>query len=125
MPKENNDIGDDHMAYQFLRFPGGKAKAVTLSYDDSTKDDIRFLETINKYNLKCTFNLVSHWIGREAHTDKEFIKDNIPITISKFYEKDILSSNPSWFSFFADEGFGHATGFDRHNQGSGRFCLCQ
>ena len=65
------------MAYQFLRFPGGKAKAVTLSYDDSTKDDIRFLDTINKHNLKCTFNLVSSWIGREAHTDKEFIKENI------------------------------------------------
>lgn len=38
-------------------FPGGKLKALTLSYDDDTIHDIRFAEIINRYNLKCTFNL--------------------------------------------------------------------
>lgn len=47
------------MRYKFMRFPGGKAKAVTLSYDDGCKDDIRFSDTISKYGLKCTFNLNS------------------------------------------------------------------
>ena len=34
------------MKYNYLRFPEGKAKAITLSYDDGSKDDIRFLEII-------------------------------------------------------------------------------
>lgn len=41
----------------FMRFPGGRKKAFTLSYDDGVKADIRFLEIINKYGLKSTFNL--------------------------------------------------------------------
>lgn len=45
------------MRYRFLRFPGGKEKAVTLSYDDGKPDDIRFSEIISGYGLKCTFNL--------------------------------------------------------------------
>ena len=45
------------MKYRFLRFPEGKQKAVTLSYDDGCKEDIRFSDVITKYGLKCTFNL--------------------------------------------------------------------
>ncbi|MBQ7399704.1 MAG: polysaccharide deacetylase family protein [Clostridia bacterium] len=41
----------------FMRFPEGRKKAFTLSYDDGVKSDIRFLEIINKYGLKSTFNL--------------------------------------------------------------------
>lgn len=45
------------MRYQFLRFPGGKSKAVTFSYDDGVKQDIRFSEILNQYGLKATFNI--------------------------------------------------------------------
>lgn len=65
------------MKYNFLRFPGGKAKAVTMSYDDGVKDDIRFLETINKYKMKCTFNLVGNNVKNEIGLSKEFIKENM------------------------------------------------
>ena len=47
------------MEYRFLRFPGGKFKAVTLSYDDGLHADIRLSETISKYGMKCTFNVCS------------------------------------------------------------------
>ena len=47
------------MRYRYLRFPNGKAKAVTLSYDDGNRHDIRFSDTISEYGLKCTFNLTS------------------------------------------------------------------
>jgi len=65
------------MKYNFLRFPGGKAKAVTFSYDDGSKDDVRFLDVINKYNLKCTFNLVGELVGSEERLTKDYIKENI------------------------------------------------
>ena len=44
------------MRYQFIRFPEGKAKAVTLSYDDGCRQDERFVEILNRNGLKCTFN---------------------------------------------------------------------
>lgn len=40
-------------------FPENKMKAFTLSYDDGVAQDERFVELINKYKLKCTFNLNS------------------------------------------------------------------
>lgn len=40
-----------------LVFPGGKEKALTLSYDDNCRDDIRFTELLKKHNVKCTFNV--------------------------------------------------------------------
>ena len=38
-------------------FPEGKAKALTMSYDDGKLEDIRLLEIFNKYGIKGTFNL--------------------------------------------------------------------
>lgn len=50
---------EKEMRYKFMRFPGGAAKAVTLSYDDGCAADVRFSDTISKHGLKCTFNLNS------------------------------------------------------------------
>ncbi len=47
------------MRYMFLRFPEGKFKAVTLSYDDGVYSDVKFAEIIGKHGLKCTFNINS------------------------------------------------------------------
>jgi len=40
-------------------FPGGRKKAVTLSYDDGITQDKRLVSIFNKYDLKATFNLNS------------------------------------------------------------------
>ena len=37
----------------------GKAKAFSISYDDGVLQDVRFVELMNKYSLKGTFNLNS------------------------------------------------------------------
>ena len=47
------------MSYNFLRFPGFKQKAVTLSYDDGVRGDIKLVKILNEYGLKCTFNVNS------------------------------------------------------------------
>ncbi len=41
----------------YICFPEGKAKALTMSYDDGKEEDIRLLEIFNKYGIKGTFNL--------------------------------------------------------------------
>lgn len=45
------------MAYFYLRFPEGKKKAVTFSYDDGCPQDLRFSDILTKYSLKGTFNI--------------------------------------------------------------------
>ena len=41
----------------------GMKKAITFSFDDAVTQDIRLIELLNKYNLKCTFNLNSKLLG--------------------------------------------------------------
>lgn len=44
----------------FLRFPGFKTRAVTLSFDDGHPEDRHMIEMMQPYGMKCTFNLNSH-----------------------------------------------------------------
>lgn len=50
-----------------MRFPNNKMKAFTLSYDDGVEQDRRLVSILNKYNLKCTFNLNS---GIQSNSNK-------------------------------------------------------
>ncbi len=68
------------MDYRYIRFPGGKQKAVTFSYDDGIKADIRLCEIFDKYNMKATFNINSSRIANEPtdwYLTKEEIKEHI------------------------------------------------
>ena len=47
------------MNHRYMRFPSGKRKAVTLSYDDGVEQDIHLMELLEQYQMKCTFNLNS------------------------------------------------------------------
>ncbi len=60
----------------FNLFPNGKKKAVTFSYDDGDKRDIRLTELFEKYGAKCTFNLNSAWINNpeKNRIDKRFVR---------------------------------------------------
>lgn len=68
------------MRYRFLRYPQGKIKAVTFSYDDGCRYDIKLSEILNKYGLKGTFNLNSKWLGKDEndwHLTKEEIQKHL------------------------------------------------
>lgn len=55
---------------KYMRFPEGRSKALTFSYDDGVKADKHLLKIFEKYGLKGTFNLNSRlfdcecWHGR-------------------------------------------------------------
>ncbi len=73
----------------FMRFPGFKTKAFTLSYDDGTRSDIRLAKLVNDYKLACTFNVFSFRdpcdsvSGRisEEEALKTYTGDNIEVAI--------------------------------------------
>ena len=65
-------------------YPNGKAKAFNVTYDDGVLQDIRFVEFLNKYNLKGTFNLNSglmengfEWTHENGSVIKRLSKDKV------------------------------------------------
>ena len=60
----------------FMRYPDGKAKAVTFSYDDGVPQDKRLAELFSKYNMKGTFNFNCEYV-REENFTKEQIKEKV------------------------------------------------
>ncbi len=65
------------MQHRHLRFPEGKPKAFTFSYDDGWPQDKRFSDIITKYGLKSTFNIISDNIGNGDWLNKDEIQKYI------------------------------------------------
>jgi len=66
----------------FMRYPDGKAKAVTFSYDDGVPQDKRLAEIFTKYGMKGTFNFNCERM-RAVNFTKEEIQE---IFLSKGHE---------------------------------------
>lgn len=60
------------MASYFMRFPGDKPKALTLSYDDNVCEDVRLVEIMKKHGLKGTFNINSGQYSPEGSVGDVF-----------------------------------------------------
>ncbi len=73
----------------FMRYPNGKAKAVTFSYDDGVPQDKKLAEIFNKYGMKATFNFNSMAIRKESYT-KEQVKEYF---LSKGHEIAVHGAN--------------------------------
>lgn len=56
-------------------FPNGKEKCLTLSYDDGVTQDRKLVEILNKYGIKCTFNLNSGAFGLTGTANGPFVKE--------------------------------------------------
>ena len=65
------------MQHRHLRFPEGKYKAFTMSYDDGWAQDKRFSDIVTPYGIKATFNIISRDIGKDKILTKEEIKEYI------------------------------------------------
>ena len=47
-------------------------KAITFSYDDGIESDRKLVEILNRYGMKCTFNLNTGIQSRERLKEKRF-----------------------------------------------------
>ena len=65
------------MRYRFLRFPEGRIKAVTLSYDDGCRGDIRLSALLCDHGMKCTFNINSGMMGEGTRLTRDEIAEHI------------------------------------------------
>jgi peptidoglycan/xylan/chitin deacetylase (PgdA/CDA1 family) len=66
--------GERTMSVTLNYYPFGKAKAVTLSYDDGRTDDRKLVELCNQYGMKGTFHLNSGFFGRDEYIEKDEVR---------------------------------------------------
>ena len=59
------------MHVQANLYPGGKIRALTMSYDDGRDHDRRLVEIFNRYGIKGTFHLNSGKLGRDRYLAAE------------------------------------------------------
>jgi hypothetical protein len=59
------------MDIRYNLFPGGKRKALTMSYDDGRDHDRRLVEIFNRYGIRGTFHLTSDSLGKERYITAE------------------------------------------------------
>ena len=50
----------------FIRYPGYRTKALTLSYDDGVVQDARLMEIMDRFGIRGTFNLNGGYFSGEA-----------------------------------------------------------
>lgn len=122
---------------KYMRFPQGRSKAVTFSYDDGVQADKRLLAVFEKYALKGTFNLNSElfdaqcWHGRmneeqtfnlfrgsgqeiAVHGARHTFLDKIPLAEAV---KEIVDCRAYLESKFARIVRGMAYAYDGYNDG--------
>ena len=79
-----------------MLFPQGKIKALTFSYDDGQRQDIRLIELFNKYGVKGTFNLNS---GNMEKSDETKTTQVTLEQIPKVYKGHEVAVHASKHSF--------------------------
>ncbi len=61
------------VTYRF--YPGGKTKALTMSYDDGQIHDRRLVEIFNRYGIKGTFHLNAGTLDKEPFINASEVRD--------------------------------------------------
>ena len=85
-----------------LRFPGERVKAVTLSYDDQSEQDIRLVDILNKNRMKGTFNIST---GLYSPEGKEFKVGSVCRRMTRKRAVELYKNSPHEV---AVHGYSHA-----------------
>lgn len=62
------------MRIRFSYYKDAKPKALTMSYDDGQRHDLRLLEIFNRYGIRGTFHLNSSKLGQEIFVTPEEVR---------------------------------------------------
>ena len=82
----------------FIRFPENKGRALTFSYDDGVRQDKRFIDLLNKYGFKGTFNINMDSVLKATKESGRFTRDEILET----YKGHELATHGFTHPFFSE-----------------------
>lgn len=89
------------MNEMYLRFPQGRKKAFTISYDDNITQDERLIDLMQKHKIKGTFNIIPNWFAKE---DAVFPEGETYINVT---EKKALEIYNNEYVEVANHGYNH------------------
>lgn len=80
------------MSQVFMRFPGGREKALTFSYDDGVEQDVKLIGIFEKYGMRATFNLNSGEYAPEGtkYPEGQVHRRMTEAQVSEVYKKDFV-----------------------------------
>ena len=87
-------------------YPGGRAKAFNITYDDGILQDVRFVALMNKYGLKGTFNLNSQLMEQEfewVHPSGMIVKRLSKDAVRHLYDGHEIASHTLTHPFLNDK----------------------
>lgn len=110
------------MSRTFLRFPEGKEKALTFSFDDGVPHDVRLIALFDKLGLKGTFNLNSGAFGTPFQ-DSHYVNAEDVAEIYKNHEVAVHGFDHDWPHVLPNDRMMHEIFVDRINleKASGKF----
>ncbi len=87
-------------------YPRGKRKAFNVTYDDGVLQDVRFVELLNRYGLKGTFNLNSQLMEQEfewVHPNGMVVKRLSPGAVLHLYDGHEIASHTLTHPYMTDK----------------------
>ena len=102
-------------------YPNGKRKAFNITYDDGVTQDVRFVELLNRYGLKGTFNLNSQLMREEfvwTHPNGMEVRRLSPEAVRNLYDGHEIASHTLTHPYMYDlteEALQRQLGEDRAN----------
>lgn len=82
-------------------------KILTLSFDDGVTQDIRFIELLDKYGIKCTFNINSELLGKDGYLDingkKISHKKVLPEAVKEIYQNHEVAAHTLTHPFLTQQ----------------------
>lgn len=92
----------------FMLYPGGRSRALTLSYDDGVVQDRRLAALCGKYGVKCTFNLNAGILGFQGEAEIEGHRTDIskipPEEVRELYREQEIGGHSLFHSFLQNVG---------------------
>ena len=89
------------MPYRFMRFPDGKSKAVTFSYDDGVRADMRLADIFDRYGMKSTFNICTSLVAAQDGGSRLSVND-LNDLVRRGHEIAVHGHEHKWPCFSTD-----------------------
>jgi len=92
-----------------FRFPGGRSKALSMSYDDGSEHDRRLVALFNAHGIRGTFHLNSDSLGREYKIGREEA-----VSLYRGHEVACHGATHADLTHLSDDAIRHELGWDKH-----------
>ena len=92
-----------------VRFPEGRTKALSMSYDDGSEHDRRLVAMFNAHGIRGTFHLNSESLGREYKVGRDEA-----VSLYRGHEIACHGATHADLTNLSDDAIRHELGWDKH-----------